>query len=997
MRQIIPLFLSSSLKKLDQDREVIASFVQMMNSKLKSNQVYISLITVDEDDAIAQQLPSTAYIKEVIAPCKLAFFIVDIDWDNLTDCEFDVAYEVFQTLKDPRIIVLFKQADLAVLSDKAKHFEEKIRTELNHYYSVVHDENQLKLRLLIEITLNMPELNLRLENGSCYLDKVKLDEIDLKQSALYQNHHQLHALQRELATSVSKLQDPNLSESDFTREVDKSQDIRQKIYSIEHAMLHAFMKLYDDAGQHRMTPLMKSASPFIESGNYERAAIILSKDAVLTQTQKTEQLVEKGIAEFRNMIRAEINTLMASAQMQIQLKGLKNTQDIFDVLEKACDLSDCYQATLEPYPFYLSLMRDYNDPKKKKLIQRYIDSLEMHPWPEEEQAYHYAELGKIILDQKQAYAYYATSYLIYKKLHASDSYKFIMPFYRMLEAFLTSIGRDMWVKDLFSFAHSKEETLHHPLIKEKTIKLDDLYVEMLNEANKMIRSSLSVVDVKNQPDWSRDVYIAYINTELRLGHYALAHHDYDEAISHLNLAQATINDTKDILKINASWLLDMFSGLLEASKKTNQNQFWSNVMNDFLNHIDRYHVQDHSQRNRLYQILTSNPVSKNDSRYKQLLTMLMVVYEDEINTFSSDDLNSQFWMLIYEYLGLSILYSRIQLENGSPSQAMDMCLHAVHLINRYFDDPNYLEQLDVVNHLVKLELNELIDMLNHLRKFPTLQQQHAQIESCIDELEEMVLRCQDEDDDEDDEDDEGEEDEDIEDDNDDSTEFPVKQEAVLSIPSSLKTGKNQTEPKSAFPFSKQDASTIIALPFYSESGSNTSIIKAFDYYRQALSLGFIKPKKAMSLIKKSLTLFIKASSKQPTLYTAQVTCCYISLGDGFMHQQKRKNALKQYREAKETIHDATINEPMKYALLMRSFERIGRAYLVLNKPRKSKPNYEKYFELMTHLYQVDLVFKQEVKDAYQHVLDLYLKLNVKDKVLKRLNQQMALIEGSHKD
>jgi hypothetical protein len=115
----IKLFLASSLEGLEKDRKELGAFVDDLNDRYKSYNIYFHLITDDDSEKIL--------IKEA-EKSDLFYIIFHGEARDQALEEFDAAYKNFIDKKKPRITTYFKKVDNGEPSQNVKNFMERLRT-----------------------------------------------------------------------------------------------------------------------------------------------------------------------------------------------------------------------------------------------------------------------------------------------------------------------------------------------------------------------------------------------------------------------------------------------------------------------------------------------------------------------------------------------------------------------------------------------------------------------------------------------------------------------------------------------------------------------------------------------------------------------------------------------------------------------------------------------------------------------------------------------------
>lgn len=376
--KICKLFVSSTLNTMSKDKELLASFLQMLNMKLKKFSIYFKLEFIPYEETSFGQAPNKETIGNAIKDTTLALFLIDTDIDLWTEYEFDVAYEWFKMTSKPRVIILFKSLKDDHPSGNVKRFEEKIRTELNHYYSLYEMEDQLKWRLLIELTLNMPELSLDMKQGTCAINDVNIDDVDLRKAPFYANHKRLKALEDEYKKLELVFSDPSQDIVDVLKANDQMNVIEKEIQEIEKTIVKVFQSVYDSAGKNQMTPLMRRASVFLERGDIETASKILNTTAVLEQSKKTEEDVIKQMASAVQKLEAEIDTMLASIHTQLQLDSPTRFEEVNTLYLQCIRLEETYNLNRYAHQKYAWFLINQN-----RYDQAYRVSLSIQKWMNE--------------------------------------------------------------------------------------------------------------------------------------------------------------------------------------------------------------------------------------------------------------------------------------------------------------------------------------------------------------------------------------------------------------------------------------------------------------------------------------------------------------------------------------------------------------------------------------------------------------------------------------
>jgi tetratricopeptide (TPR) repeat protein len=993
MEKTIKLFLGSPLNVLEKDKKILMSFVQILNVTLQEYQLLISFIETDKSFFALDGVLKKEVMRQTLDDCKLAIFILDLNWDNLSDQEFNVVFETLKTRKDSRIVILFKEPNVELLTDSLKCFKEQIDEEINHYYSTYQDENQLKLRLLIEIARIVPDLNLRLEQGTCYLQDQKIDQLDITELPIYKNHHELSQLRNHLKEFETLMNRPITNKENIHQIRAKITLLKKDILLIEHFILEVLIRLYNQAAKNNMTPLMKHARLFIEQGEIDKARLILSRDAVIEQSMKTESHSKKNMVEFQHQIFAEIETLILAALVHVQIRESESNQDAIEMFEKACEFTQLYRLPLMVFSPYVSFLLSYHIDSAVRVLNRYQNAIEMDELGDVEKAYHYKQLASLYvsIDYKKAIDTYLKSLNFYQVLYQNNQNEVMLPLVNtiteLLNALLASIEPEIQKDDY------------------------DVLLTVISTVNEAIQMLIK----QNDSVFLYPVVRTFGSLNFSIGHMLIqkrefetasfflkdALHAFSKVVAHDNSVQT------DLLNC----YFDLYTCYIGLSQTKNSVEIALNA----LKKIDQFDFNQVDVLETLYTFLIH--------AHKELLKPSHL-FDDSVDYFqffvnhfklqNKDDSPHIFIHLIHAMSRLSDTFVRL----GKYPESLSMTKQAYELLmlhssltvsDRYvFMFEESVFQLIENYHQYMLKYEDITDketFLNHIYSLKTvlykLNTSHK--EDLIKSIEQLIAFYQKT--------------------RQKNKELPMqtllnelfknqrgtlndinnKKEERSSLNmhvesidiADVKTGEVKkmesiepiySNPKDVIKLSQE----LMDLPVSPVKKIEKHEIKAKSWYDEAKQHFPNESKKAIRLIKKSLSYYKDLNDINKLAYDMHVSTCLISLNDCYVVLLKFKKGIAILQKAMKPFKGVKPKQADRYEYLTIIHQKIGRSYLLMNKPKKAKPYLEDVFESFIKLYGSDKKrFKDILETSYVELRTLYLSLKVKDRILDDLDKRMT--------
>lgn len=318
----------------------ISNFVASLKERLEqSYQITISLHAMERSDPADWELE--AYYK-TICDSDMVFFLVFVHLPEAVRKGFDAALKSLGKQGTPKIYTYFKETDTEADRDAAvQNFMKMLDTELGHYYSTYSHIDTIKLRILLELKLNVCDwMQLEVEQNQLLMDGKHI--LPLGHVTAFVNNDQLRQWRDELEQTETEYfrmrrlylaaqNDPKLCH-EYSEIAAKRENLLKTIADTEKTLFEQSLRLYKDADRGELTARQREAYRLFEQGDFAAADELMDEEAIEREAREREKRREE---EAKRDAQVYISQFRTKIEMKLaRLDGPERIEEIIRLYEK---------------------------------------------------------------------------------------------------------------------------------------------------------------------------------------------------------------------------------------------------------------------------------------------------------------------------------------------------------------------------------------------------------------------------------------------------------------------------------------------------------------------------------------------------------------------------------------------------------------------------------------------------------------------------------------
>ena len=388
-KQLIKIFLASSIDELKETRNELARFVLGLNNRLISQEIYIQMELCEEMDNAVPYVRKQDEYNAFIKNADFVFFIFFDKVGNYTIEEFDTAFKEFKKNGSPRIFTYFYEKPQNELTIQVKKMMEKLDKEIHHFYSLYRDIDMIKLAILLQVTMFFDKLVV-LKNNEVYLERHQCmslvnipafsENVDLKEKK-----EQLSLLEKKYQEAMTLFEKDNTNEElagNVSILAERINLLEKEIQNIEQNTWKYMVDMQHKLWEGNISEVQRKAYRCLEKGDIKGATAYLNEISksikILVTTKK------KNIQDLIDCYKQKIYIIKMQDETEQNLQEIQECYDaILDwakngefyacefILEYAIFLTEQNDASAEK--IYDKLAWIYSDPSRVVSDREYFD------------------------------------------------------------------------------------------------------------------------------------------------------------------------------------------------------------------------------------------------------------------------------------------------------------------------------------------------------------------------------------------------------------------------------------------------------------------------------------------------------------------------------------------------------------------------------------------------------------------------------------------------
>ena len=360
----IRVFLASSIKEFERERQTLMAFFQMLNNIYHDRGIFFEMEICEALSSQMLDIRTQEMYNSTIRESEYFYIIIGKQAGKYTIEEFNVALESYQKNGLPRIYTFFQKFD-GEENLSAAEFKKYISQELQHYYNAYTHIDTIKLNLLIELCRDSRlKAVMKVEDGKALLNGQMLMAMD--NIPLYNRNETLRKLLKEKEELDQEFVDlAGLGNSPAAvrlrqKNAERREQVANELHELEIEMLDLCMQMEENRSLgHKLNWRQKKAMEMMDLGDYDAAKAILRDEQWKTEVQHAKQIIsgaEGIIYEYISGKKVLIQTIKATGV------NAETAKEIILIYEEICELAEKIRDeldTLYGFAYFLWNQRQY--------------------------------------------------------------------------------------------------------------------------------------------------------------------------------------------------------------------------------------------------------------------------------------------------------------------------------------------------------------------------------------------------------------------------------------------------------------------------------------------------------------------------------------------------------------------------------------------------------------------------------------------------------------
>lgn len=378
----VKIFLASS-SELKNDRDAFGDFMMRLQKHYETRDYTFQLEKWEYLNSAYNNMRKQDEYNDIIRQCDLFVVIFHTRIGEYTLEEFEVALEECRKRSLP-LFIYFKDLQGREKPDDIKQFQNRIVTELKHFWGVYNNNDKLFLDFVLWLDSYLFDGNseLKADNNIVTLGGVEVAKMsELSFAANNDGFKQMYQAIQEYPDKIQKLKERTLKypdDKDFQDELQQALDdfnaLKKKFKDYQLLLLNT-AKLIANWHQEQTSEQLQRAIIAFESGNLDAANAILNEIALEAES------FYKHFEDNRKQLHKYIDAFQLQAKTKMADLVTSINERIANVAEIYAKADDWAHRSAYPLKKYANLLLDYarflldyaaNYQKAKQVYERLI-------------------------------------------------------------------------------------------------------------------------------------------------------------------------------------------------------------------------------------------------------------------------------------------------------------------------------------------------------------------------------------------------------------------------------------------------------------------------------------------------------------------------------------------------------------------------------------------------------------------------------------------------
>ena len=287
----IRIFIGSSIVELEEERYKLMSFIQSLNNKYHTRDVFIEGYICEETSMAMRLGGSQAQHNDYVkSQADVTVFMFYHKAGEYTMEELRLAREAFVKAGKPNVYIFFKAVgNQPALDEDIKKCIRVVFEEYGHYYKVFENVDTIKLELLQYLSDVLPgKPELIVEDGKVYLAKEEVAGLAADNVFAYRNNPELKRLKEEMDEAKERMIEASVK-GDFDQVLAQSgkyNELRKTHHALEKDILDTLVYFSQKNREgERANPRRQQALHLLELGKVDEAKALITQEELCNRVQ----------------------------------------------------------------------------------------------------------------------------------------------------------------------------------------------------------------------------------------------------------------------------------------------------------------------------------------------------------------------------------------------------------------------------------------------------------------------------------------------------------------------------------------------------------------------------------------------------------------------------------------------------------------------------------------------------------------------------------------
>jgi len=370
----IKMFFSSTIHRMQEEKDAIDGLVQTMNDLLGGSHVHFSLVVSDAAEISSNPVNDKANVSDLMKDCSFGVFLIPDQEDVSLKNDIETFTDLLRQNLHPKNVVFLARRKKVPSDDSTTRSNEWLKEKVPFVIEEYSTMDKLKFRLFLEMSKIEPSWDVQVKDGVCLLNNKEI--IPIKKMNGYKNHARLGFLRDTYDTLKKEFSSLGDSfEERVKAHIISSQinETESELLSVERAWLASFRIIQRNVDLALRSPLFDQAAILIEQGDLEGANVTLSKEAVFEQAKGSRK---KG-SDTKKLMAFEIDMMLLAASIRLQTDRPSRFKEAEEFFVQAISDQEKYKTVTIGYVEYLDYLVSTRQTKTAiEIAIKLLDALE---------------------------------------------------------------------------------------------------------------------------------------------------------------------------------------------------------------------------------------------------------------------------------------------------------------------------------------------------------------------------------------------------------------------------------------------------------------------------------------------------------------------------------------------------------------------------------------------------------------------------------------------